>query len=77
MALARDVLWAAEVNVYSVTVGLNDFCGSQEGVRVVRAELDDERPVPGTALFAEGYIEHLVAMALPHAFRKQLHSILE
>lgn len=47
MALARDALWAAEVEVDGVAVWRGEGSGSEEGGRVVGAKLDKEGAVDG------------------------------
>jgi hypothetical protein len=58
-SLLGDVLRASEVDVYGIAMGLHDFGRCEELFWVVCAELDDERPVFGSAFFAQSDVETL------------------
>jgi hypothetical protein len=58
-SLLGDVLRASEVDIYGIAMGLDDFGRCEELFWVVCAELDDERPVFGSAFFAQSDVEIL------------------
>lgn len=72
VAPPRNVLRAPEVDVYGVAVGLDQLRRGEEVVRVVRAELHDERSVFGPALFPMHGVEVLFAVGLAYAFSEHL-----
>ena len=71
----RDVLRAAKVDVDRVAIRLEEPRGREELVRVVRAELHDQRTVLGPALLAVYGVEVLLAVRLAHALRVHLRGV--
>ena len=63
MSLLRDILWAAEIEVDRVAVRLHNPGASEQLIRVVAAELDDEGSIETRgAFFALGGVEVLVLL---------------
>lgn len=61
--LPSNILWAAEVDIDSITVWLDYFGRGEQLVRIVGTKLDDEWPINGwVPLFAAGNIEVIVAV---------------
>lgn len=57
-----DVLGAAKIDIDSITVGLQEFSGREQLVRVICAKLNYEWPVSRSAFLAEECVEKFLPL---------------